>query len=234
MVGTQKIPDAEKIKIIVDHRETKNHVFAHLKDLDVDLAQNQLKVGDYLCSDRVCIERKTVADFVQSLIDQRIFRQVSEMLECFEKPLLIIEGDPELLFLERNVHPNAIRGALTSLVIDYRIPIIWTKSAKETACQIYWIAHREQIKEKRSVAIRCSRKFKSLHDHQEFLIAGLPHINTKLSKNLLKKFRTPRRVFLAKPEKLMNVDGIGKIKAKKIWDLLNMEYELQSEVEEMK
>jgi len=216
------------VKIVVDHREAKNHVFMHLKDTASELVCEQLKTGDYICSDRVAVERKTVADFVQSLLDRRIFEQVSKMQECFERPVLIIEGDPDLLFLERNVHPNAIRGALASIAIDHRIPIIWTRSAKETAQQLYWIAYREQIGGKRSVAIRCPAKKKGVRDQQEFLIAGLPDINTKLSKNLLKKFRTPKSVFSAKPERLMKVDGIGKIKAKRIWDLLNQEYEKEA------
>jgi len=225
MAEAQKILETGKVRIIVDHRETKNHVFSHLKGFDADLAQEQLKAGDYICSDRVCVERKTVSDFVNSLLDQRIFKQVADMLACFEKPLLIIEGDPELLFSGRNVHPNAIRGALASLAIDHRIPIIWTRDAQETASQLYWIAYREQVGVKRSIAIRCPAKKKSIFQQQEFLIAGLPNINTKLSKNLLKKLKTPKHVFSAKPESLMKVDGIGKIKAKKIWDLLNKAYD---------
>jgi Fanconi anemia group M protein len=138
---------------------------------------------------------------------------------------MILEGNPDLLFLERNVHPNTIRGALASLAIDHKIPIIWTRNSVETANQIYWIAYREQVKEKRSLAIRCPRRLVSLGSQQEFLIAGLPYVNTKLSKNLLKKFKTPKRVFSAKQERLTKVEGIGKGKAKKIWDLLNKEYE---------
>lgn len=224
MVKSQRILDTGKVRIVVDHRESKNHVFRNLQGFDVDLVREQLKTGDYICSERVCVERKTIPDFVQSVIDQRIFKQASEISECFEKPLMILEGNPDLLFLERNVHPNTIRGALASLAIDYNIPIIWTGNAKETANQIYWIAYREQIKEKRSLAIRCPRKSTKVSDQQEFLIAGLPHVNTKLSRNLLKKFKTPKRVFSAKPEKLMKVEKIGKGKAKRIWELLNKEY----------
>lgn len=224
MVKAQKILDTGKVRIVVDYRESKNHVFRNLREFDVDLAREQLKTGDYICSDRVCVERKTVSDFIQSVIDQRIFKQVSKMSECFEKPLMILEGNPDLLFLERNVHPNTIRGALASIAIDHKIPIIWTRNSLETANQIYWIAYREQVKGKRSLAIRCPRKSKSFSDQQEFLIAGLPHVNTKLSKNLLKKFKTPKRVFSAKEERLMKVDGVGKEKAKRIWELLNKGY----------
>lgn len=219
------IQDEKRIKIVVDHRETSAHVFSHLKDSGADLVCEQLKTGDFICSDRVAVERKTVADFIQSIIDRRIFRQVSEISECFEKPVLIIEGDQELLFQERKIHPNAIRGALASLAIDHKIPIIWTKNAKETASQIFWIAQREQLNEARAPAIRSPSKSRSARERQEFLVAGLPDVNTKLSKNLLRKFKTPRRVFSASRERLVKVDGIGRVKAEKIWELLNAEHE---------
>ncbi len=225
MERAQKLPDAGKVRIVVDHREAKNHVFRNLQDFDVSLIRKQLVVGDYICSDRICVERKTIPDFVQSIIDRRIFRQISEISECFERPLLIIEGNPDLLFMERNVHPNTIRGALASLAVDHKIPIIWTGNAKETANQIYWIAYREQKKEKHGISIRCPKKFSSIGEQQEFLVAGLPHVNTKLSKNLLKKFKTPKHIFSAKPERLMKAEGIGREKAKRIWELLNARYE---------
>jgi Fanconi anemia group M protein len=210
-----------KIRIVVDHRESKNRVFERLMDFGAELVCEQLKTGDFICSDRVAIERKTIPDLLQSIIDGRIFRQVSEISGCFERPLLIIEGSSDLLYTERNVHPNAIRGALASLAVDYKIPIIWTRNQNETASQIYWIAQREQVKDSRTPAIRSPNKSKSTRDMQEFLLAGLPDVNTMLSRNLLKKFRTPKRVFSASPEKLMTVEGIGELKARKIWELLN-------------
>jgi len=216
--------DTKKVRIVVDHRESKNGVFANLEKKDADIERQQLATGDYICSDRVCVERKTVPDFIQSVIDRRIFRQISEMKECFENPLLILEGNPELLFLERNIHPNMIRGALASLAVDYRIPIIWTGNPKETANQIYWLAYREQVKGKNSPVVRSPKKTVKKSDSQEFLLAGLPSVNSKLSRNLLKKFKTPKRVFSAKPERLMKVEGVGKEKARKIWELLNEEY----------
>lgn len=213
-----------EVRIIVDHRETRNGVFLSLEKKDAKIDRQQLKTADYICSERVCVERKTVPDFIQSVIDRRLFKQLSEMRECFENPLLILEGNPELLFLERNVHPNMIRGVFASLAIDYKIPIIWTRNSEETANQIYWLAYREQARGKNLPVIRSPRRFQRVSDMQEFLISGLPSINSKLSRNLLMKFKTPKRVFAAKQERLMKVDGIGKEKAKKIWQLLNDEY----------
>ncbi len=215
----------EKISVIVDSREFQSRVTKHLKDLGVEIKQKKLDVGDYICSDRVGVERKSIRDFLQSIIDQRLFNQICNLSDSFSNPVLILEGNPELLFLERNIHENAIRGLFTTIAVDFKIPIIWTLNSRETAAQIFWIAKKEQIAEKREIKIRCNKKALTLSKQQEYLVAGLPNINTKLSKRLLKKFKTPRKVFSASEEKLMKIEGIGKEKAKKILELLTTKYE---------
>jgi Fanconi anemia group M protein len=226
MIKAQRIlPVNGKPTVLVDHRERASGVTRILERKNVSVRPVQLEVGDYICSDRVCLERKVISDFLNSIIDQRIFSQLENLAGSYEKPVLVLEGNPELLYLERDMHENAIRGALASIAIDYGIPIIWTQNPRETAEQIFWIAYREQVKEKREPQIRSSKRAPALSRQQEFLVAGFPHINSKLSKRLLKKFKIPKKIFTASEERLMRVDGLGREKAKKIFDLLNRRYE---------
>jgi len=219
-------PPEVKIQIIADTREMNNPVVIRLSRMEeARLVSKQLDVADYICSERVGVERKTVDDFINSIFDQRIFRQARELTEAFESPVIIIEGNPDLLFTSRNVHSNTIRGALSSIAIDFKIPIIWTRNPEETANQLFWMAKREQVGERNGPSIRCMKRKSSVPDMQEFLVAGLPHIDKKMSGRLLKKFRTPKKVFSATEEHLMKVEGIGKEKAKRIFDLLNSDYE---------
>ncbi|MBU0530533.1 MAG: ERCC4 domain-containing protein [Candidatus Aenigmatarchaeota archaeon] len=208
--------------IIVDSREIKSGVCEHLKRMKADVQHKNLDVGDYLCSDRVVCERKTVSDFLQSITNQRIFRQ-AESMHVYEKPVMIIEGNGQL-FAQRDIHPNTIRGVLASIAIDYSIPIIWTRDGNETASQIYWIANREQILEKRPIQIRPHRKTNSIPGAQEFLVAGLPGISNTMTKRLLEHFKTPKKLFNAKVNDLMKVDKIGKTKAEKIREILDSKY----------
>ena len=221
----QKVLRGEKVLILADHREASSNVTRHLKEHDADVRETQLKVGDYILSERVAVERKSIPDFLQSIIDQRLFRQMEELSCSYEKPVLILEGNPEALFLERNMHANTVRGVLSSIAIDYRLPIIWTHNSKETAAQIYWMAHREQVQESKELQIRCSKKNHTLGHQQEFLVAGLPNISNVLSRRLLRHFGSVAEVYAAQPEELMKVEGIGKERAKKIWDLINSGYE---------
>lgn len=219
----QKTLPTGKITVFADHREN-NMVPAYIKELGADVVLKQLAVADYICSDRVAIEKKTVSDFLQSIINQRIFKQAGELADSFERPLFLLEGNPDMLFLERGIHPNTVRGVISSIAIDYKIPIIWTANSKESAGMIYWIAKREQDHEKRGIQIRAKTRTETVQDHQEFLIAGLPSVSNVLSKRLLEKFKTVKKVFSAKQSQLMKVEGIGEEKAKKIWDVLNKVY----------
>ena len=225
----QKVLKGEKVVILADHREMASNVTRHLKGHDAEIRETQLKVGDYIVSERVAVERKAIPDFLQSIIDQRLFRQMEQLIDSYERPVLILEGNPEMLFLERNMHANTVRGVLSSIAIDYRIPIIWTHNSKETASQIYWMAYREQVGESKGLQIRCNKRNHTISHSQEFLVAGLPNISNVLSKRLLEHFGTVRDVYDATPEELMKVEGIGKEKAKKIWDLINAGYKAVEE-----
>ncbi len=187
------------------------------------LKRKQLKVGDYLLSKRVAVERKTCQDFVQSIIDGRLFRQVEELKANFEKPLMIIEGED--FDLDIKIHPNAIKGAIASISIDYGVPIIWTVTQKETSEFLLTIAKREQEGKKRGFAVRGTKKKKSMNDVQEFLIAGLPNINTKTAKNLLKHFGKPEKIFAASEAELQEMPGMGPKTAKNIRKILSKRYE---------
>ncbi len=222
------MPSDFKPKVVVDTRENQN-IVQHLQDFGSIVEIKQLQVGDYVCSERVGIEKKTVSDFLGSIVNQRIFTQITDLKQSYERPVLMIEGNPELLNFERSVHPNAIRGVLSSIAIDQNVPILWTANTKESAGMIHWIARREQDDMKKELQIRAKTTPFSDASHQEFIVAGLPNVSNVLSRRLLAKFKTVKKVFSAKPEQLMKVDGIGEEKAKKIWDMLNKEYETEKE-----
>ena len=204
------------IKIIVDVRE-KN--MAKLLHNYADVELRTLEVGDYVLSDRVVVERKTTDDFVDSIIDKRLFNQLKN-LKKVEKPLLIIEGSDF-----GRIHENALKGAILSIILDFGIPIIFTKDAEETADLLIKIAEKEQLKEKRAVMVRYGKTTMSLKEQQKFIVESLPDVGGALAERLLKHFKTVENVFTAKEEELMKVEGVGKERAKKIREVLTARYE---------
>lgn len=213
--------------IYTDTRERKlQKELKDLQDLEnggIELRSAQLLVGDFLLSDRLCIERKTYEDFLQSIIDGRLFEQMKALATNFERPVLILEGTD--LYGQRNIHPNAIKGAISSISVDFRIPILWTVSPKETAELIVTLAKREQDDKNRSIQIKGEKKPKTPSQMQESIISMLPDINIILARRLLSEFRTVKNIFNAGDEDLKKIEGIGEEKAKKIREIIDKGYE---------
>lgn len=209
----------EGVKVYADRRESAD-VISELERLCL-VERKSLPVGDYVCSDRVGVERKSSSDFASSIMDGRLFSQLKDLC-AYEKPILLIEKNGTV---PSRIHPNAIRGALASIVLDFKIPVIFSDSCIDTAGIIFQIAKREQIEEERNIAIRQKARLTSMQKQQEFLVAGMPNVSTVLAKRLLSHFKTPKKTFSSSEEELQEIEGIGKEKAKKIFELLNKEYE---------
>ncbi len=214
----QTLLPSKKVKVVVDSREISSRVVEELLILGCEIIERNIAVGDYVCSDRVCVERKTAQDFVASIIDGRLFEQLSKLSEYYERSVLIIEG---YNFFSRNIHENALYGALASCTLDFNVTILHSSNPRETAKIIYSIAKREQLKSGRNIAFKVKSKPKELEKIQLNLVASLPFISVKLAERLLKTFGTPRSVFTASEGALQRVEGIGEKKARIIWKVLN-------------
>lgn len=212
--------DDDKLIIYADDRE--NTMAKALSKRDVTVRTKRLDVADFLVSDRTAVERKTASDFVDSIVDQRLFPQLKDLTGQFENPVIIIEGED--LYGHRDVHPNAIRGALSSVALDYQVPILWTGDSDETADTLLALAKREQEDQDRGISIRGDRSPKSEKDLQKYIVAGLPNVSDKLAERLLEHFGTIRDVYAASETQLKKVEGIGEGKAERIKDILDKDY----------
>ncbi len=217
----------EQVLIYVDNREQASSVVKELEELGALLKMRQLDVGDYVISDDVVIERKTIEDFLESLIDGRLFNQLVGMASNHAAPLVLVEGDMNDIFSLRNVHRNAIIGALSSIALNYRVPVLFTKDAKETAEFVYLIAKREQLKGEKEIRLRVGRKGLSMPLMQRFIMESFPTVGPVLAQSLLKKFGSIKKFANATDKELTSVDKLGDKKAKQILDVLNKDYEEQ-------
>lgn len=214
----------EEIKIFVDHREKSSGVIKALIDLDVDLRLENLNTADYILSSGCGVEFKTTVDFVNSIIDGRLLNQLKDLKRNFEKPLIIIEGEEDIYSI-RKVHKNAILGMFATIAISYGIPIIQTKNNFETASLLKAIAKREQSERKKDFDFHSEKKPLTLKEQQEYIVSSFPGIGPTLSKPLLKKFKSIKKIVNAKQEQLEKVEKIGDKKAEDIRKVLDSEYE---------
>lgn len=126
--------------IICDYREGKTKIPEILKNLGCKVEAKNLEIGDYLTEGNVCIERKTFQDFVSSIVDGRLFNQIRELKEKYEKSIIVIEGNDYYA----NVSINAVYGAIASVAIDYAIPLVFLRNQAEVARFLFILAKREE------------------------------------------------------------------------------------------
>ncbi len=217
---TDQTPKLEEIKplIYVDSRESNSKVLRELDKLDVNIEIKSLAVADYQVSEHVGIERKTTRDFVSSIIDKRLHKQAVAMLENFKKPIVILEGED---LYSGFIHPNAVRGALASVAVDFGIPIIPTRSEEDTAAMIVRIAIREQMHERSEIQIRTEKKPLTLTEQQIYIIESLPNVGPVTARKLLEEFGSVSGVINATESDLKKIEGIGDKIAKKIKDVVD-------------
>ena len=116
-----------------------------------------LTVGDYILTDKICVERKSVpsGDLFESFKSGRLLQQIENMSRYFERPILLIEFDDVVEFrLQEQYQQNSsmlgagmassssggdislasIISKLSLLTIHFpKLQILWSRSPKHTA-----------------------------------------------------------------------------------------------------
>ena len=209
------------MKIRIDYREKASGITDLLKREDVAIEIGKVSYGDYIINEAVTIERKTARDFLISLIDGRLFRQLSNLKKQCNNPLLLIEGDPYKT--ELHFESNAIRGALISAQAIWHIPTIFSKSKKDTKNILLMIGKQEESFLD-VIPLRGGYRPKRLKSKQLYLLQGLPKAGPMLAKRLLLHFKSVSRAMNATIEELIEVEGLGKVSAERIREVLDKEY----------
>ena len=206
------------IVIKSDYREQSSGVPDELKLQGVSPDITCLKSGDYQINQQWLIERKTLTDLVQSIIDGRLFRQLGDIQKTGLRPVLLLEGSTAQLKRSR-MSRESIQGALITISLFMGVPILRSLNPQETASLLITIA-RQQIKFSDSGFTPSftfqHKRPKGKYQSQLQLLQTLPGIGTQKAKALLKKFGTIENIIISSAEQLAEVEGIGKPTAEKI------------------
>ncbi|WP_336001289.1 DEAD/DEAH box helicase [Halorientalis halophila] len=218
-------PDGETIEIVADQRELDSSIARDLSTRDgIETRLETLAVGDYVLSDRVVIERKSVADFLDTLTggDRSMFEQVGDAGRHYARPVVIVEGAD--LYGERNVHPNAIRGALSSLAVDFGASVLRTEDEDDTADLLEVIATREQEQADREVSVHGEKQSKTVAEQQEYVVASIAEVGPVTARSLLEHFGSVEGVMTANEDDLTEVEGVGAVTAERIREVVGSDY----------
>ncbi|WP_336336245.1 DEAD/DEAH box helicase [Haloarcula brevis] len=214
------------VEIVADQRELDSTIARDLSTRDgVETRLETLAVGDYVLSDRVVVERKTVADFMDTLTggDRSMFEQVGDATRHYARPVVVIEGED--LFGARNVHHKAIQGALASLAVDFGASVLRTSDEAETADLLEVIAGREQETADREVSVHGEKQSKTLPEQQEYVVAAIAEVGPVTARTLLEHFGSVEAVMTAEEDALLEVAGIGEVTAARIREVVASDYD---------
>ncbi len=216
----------EGVELVVDQRELDSSIARDLSTREgIETRLETLEVGDYVLSDRVVVERKTVADFLETLTggDRSLFEQVGDDARHYARPVVVIEGED--LYGQRNVHPKAIHGALASLAVDFGVSILRTDDEGETADLLETIAEREQETADREVSVHGEKQSKTLTEQQEYVVASIAEVGPVTARSLLAAFGSVEAVMTADEEALQEAEGVGAVTAERIREVTGSSYE---------
>jgi Fanconi anemia group M protein len=208
------------LKITVDYREIASGLTDLLKNSGALVKIAKLSYGDYIINDTITVERKTAKDFLISIIDGRLFNQLSNLKKFCNHPILLIEGNP--YETEHNFDRMAIKGALVSTQTIWYVPVIFSRT-KEDSRDILLMISRQVGTYIDIVPLRGGYRPKRLKSKQLYLLQGFPQVGPKLAKRLILHFKSVSKIMNASVQALTEVDGIGKISAERIREVLDAE-----------
>jgi len=216
----------EGVEVVVDQRELDSSIAKDLSTRDGLVTRLEtLAVGDYVLSDRVAVERKSAADFVDSMLDadRSMFEQVGELSRAYARPVMVVEGTN--LYGQRDIDPNAIRGALASLAVDFDVSVLRTEGEEDTTELLATVAKREQETRDREVSVHGEKTTKTRAEQQEYVVSSIADIGPVTARTLLEHFGTVEAVMTAPEDDLLEVDGVGPVTAERIREVVGSEYE---------
>ena len=207
----------DKLRIVVDERERKSGIPDLLKSIGIQMEVKTLPIGDYIVGPETIIERKSIQDLMSSIFDGRLFDQCDRLKEHFEHPVILMEGNVDEI---ENITENPLifYGAVSTVALDFKIPIVPTPSAAHTAKLLVSMCSKKELT--KGPFLKKIKKSNNIAKQQLSVLASMPGVGEKLAIRMLERFGTPLKVLNSSVAELAKVDGLGSQRAKKIKKML--------------
>ena len=185
---------------------------------DTEVVGN-MKVGDFVISETICIERKEINDLVGSL-DNRVWEQVVNMEENYDINILVVHGKVSDLST-RNMEPrkiSAVYGSLARLSITYDVNVYWFRDYSQFVKMVKKLHSKGGDKDRREKPHIEKRNFR---DDRVNVVCGIYGVGYETAKNLLEELDSVAGVAQASEQELRGAKGVGEKTAKKIHDIMH-------------
>lgn len=184
------------VMILVDHREKGDILRVLANDPEITVRKEKLEVGDYVLGEDVAVvERKTVADYMDSIKQQRLFAQLDELRRNCIRPVFIVEGH----FYASHILTHEVRRSVALYFARYQgVSFIQSKDAADTVEWLKTLA-RQIVVGAREPSMA---KPKDLEGQQLRMLQAIPGVGIANAKALLGHFSSLMRIVNADLEEL--------------------------------
>lgn len=213
------------IHLKIDDREKKSRIESarrFFEEKHISTKTDRLPIGDYLFNDKLVFEWKSPADFVHSIIDKRIFKQIQRMKQYPHKYVIIVGNVFEYLreqyiirrrYSLKEFTVNNVLGALAS-ILEYD-KVIMVENDNQAFTIMSFLAQNILTKDKHDPI---DKPVCRMSDSVGTFLCCIDNVNTKkaiLIKEQL-KLECLRDLLNVTREDLIGISGIGKKTADKI------------------
>jgi Fanconi anemia group M protein len=187
--------------IVVDDREVRSGICEALAAQRVPHQIAHLAVADYVINDSIFVERKTLADFLESIQDLRLFDQVARLRADKRRALLLVEGS-------RLPGSPSVRGILCTLAAQWCLPVLRSVDVAGTA---WLLAHMQRNPAPRMAPYHRYdyRPKPHISSLGERMLLQAQNVGPDIARRLLQRFGSLHAVLNAGKEELMSVQGVG-------------------------
>jgi len=220
------------MKLYIDSRENSElykQITEECVNLNIMTEKQWLEIGDYVFND-ICFEAKSSIDFLQSVINKRLWNQLDNMDRHYEHCILIIHGSVhEALQYKKYVNSqipnrllqNKFYGAIGRITLDTDVKVFWTEGPKKAAKIITTLCKMRPIE--RDIIQPNLLKRITTNDLRLNMLCSIKGISEVKAKALINEFGSIMEIGEATIGEMIKLDGIGTTLAQRVLDTLSSE-----------
>ena len=228
--------------LIIDDREKSTFskiIEEKAAKMGVLTERKRLEVGDYVIGD-VCFEIKSSQDFLQSVLNKRIWNQIDNMDRNYQRNFVVIHGtvlDAVDKFMTHSTGGGSdyrsksiwlkskFMGAVGRIRLDYDVDVIWKDSEASVIDEVITII--KMSPNKRAVIEPTIIKKITTEDVRVDMLTTIKGVSEKKARDLLKEHGCIMEIGDSNLKELMIVKGIGNTVADRINNVLNSQMKVK-------
>ncbi|MCL5666410.1 MAG: helix-hairpin-helix domain-containing protein [Patescibacteria group bacterium] len=201
-----------KNSILADFREQRCLVPKFLSHLGFSVQFGSLAT-DYVIGSDCFVERKTISDFITSIADGRLFRQVAWLARSCKHPLLLLEGGG--LYHQGRVSSDVIRGVILWITVTKKVSLVRTCNEEDSSSILRLLAKKYSANAAANLQqCRQQRKIITPWQRQINILTQISGIGRQTASDLLTVFKTIDNLAQASDIELMSLPRMGKSRLK--------------------